>query len=337
MVIIGNYQGFNIFEPAPEIIPASREKVDAGIAVNKRVLQNLSAEEKAAPAMPVTGTFLCAHAPDYVGTPTLLWDTAQWKTALEKLREKKIDTVIFQASVWNELHEVYYSSKKFASFRSWNVVEPMLLAARDCGMTVFLGGYGSVSGWSPLLTEQEEKEEIDRQCGCFEELMTYKELFDGIYYAPETAFSGVRNRQKEERLHNIYQTYFRRIKELAPEKKILISPASRWIPSKEQEFFEAWTSLFEDVPLDILAPQDSIGCGGCTLENISAMWQLWRRTADSLGITLWANTELFERITFGGPKPFKNAEKERIFQQRRAVSPFVEKCICWEALYFDLP
>ncbi|MBR2439676.1 MAG: DUF4434 domain-containing protein [Lentisphaeria bacterium] len=336
-IVIGNYAGFNIFEPAPEIIPESLKIVTEKNAVNQNFLSEMSPDEKMKPGKSITGSFIYAHAPDYVGNYTLNWGVPEWKKAFEKLRKKQVDTVILQASVWNELNEVYYSSKTFSSFNGWNVVEPMLHAAKEAGMTVFLGGYGSISGWNMNLNDKDVLLEIERQTTCLSELLRYRELFDGVYYSPETAFRGVRDLQREQRLHWIYQTYFSKIKEMAPEKKILMSPASKWIPGKEEDFIASWLALFDDVPLDILAPQDSIGCSGCTLDVMPQMWKLWRTVTDRAGITLWANIELFERMEFGGPEPFKTASADRIRQQCRAVAPFVEKCICWEALYFDLP
>lgn len=334
---VGNYAGFNIFEPALESVSEGQKMVDEAKAENRLFLDSLSSADKTKPARKITGSFIYAHAPDYVGNYTLNWTEKDWDQAFLKLKAKEIDTVVLQASAWNELQEIYYKSNKFTSFRSWDVVEPMLYSAKKNGMTVFLGGYGSISGWNLNLDEKCVLEEIEHQTSCFVELLRYRELFDGIYYSPETAFRKVRDLQREQNLHWIYQTYFRKIKEAAPEKKILMSPASKWYPGREEDFVASWLALLDDVPLDILAPQDSIGCSGCTLNNMANMWKLWQRVTQQRNITLWANIELFERMEFGGPAPFRTADKERILQQCREVAPFVEKCICWEALHFDLP
>ena len=44
-----------------------------------------------------------------------------------------------------------------------------------------------------------------------------------------------------------------------------MSPASIFYPDTEQNFLASWQAILDGVPLDILAPQDSIGCGCCSL------------------------------------------------------------------------
>lgn len=36
-------------------------------------------------------------------------------------------------------------------------------------------------------------------------------------------------------------------------------------PDTEQNFLASWQAILDGVPLDILPPQDSIGCGCCSL------------------------------------------------------------------------
>ena len=51
MIVIGEYDGFKIFEPAPEIIPESKVKVDTAIEANRKYLENLPSEKKREPVM----------------------------------------------------------------------------------------------------------------------------------------------------------------------------------------------------------------------------------------------------------------------------------------------
>lgn len=330
MYIIGEHEGFNIFEPAPGIISDSQKKLENSINRNEVFLKNYSVKPA---TMRITGSFICAHAPDYVGVPTLDWTKKQWQELFVDMRSCGIDTVVWQASIWQELNECYYRSAYFQEYRQWSVVETMLEAAKTEGMQVFLGGYGSVIGWVNVSDVAIDRE-IERQFICMEELMQYRDLFAGIYFSPETAFLGERNQNREQLLNRLYREYFSHLKQLAPEKLILMSPSSKFFVEKQVEFVSCWLNMLDGVPLDILAPQDSIGCAGCTLDNQHAMWKLWGEIADSLKIHLWANVELFERQKFGGTVPFNAATTERVEAQIANVAPWVEKCICWEYPYF---
>ena len=332
MLNIGQCGEFKIFMPEEEIIPGCKLRNERALEINRRFLQTPGAAD--AFQLPITGTFVYAHPPDYAGNPTLNWEKREWGEVFQRLKKRGMDTVVFQASVWNELGEVYYRSAAFRSFRSWNVVEPMLEAARENGLVVFLGGYGSVSGWNLSPDDSSAAREVERQTACLSELHEYRELFDGIYYSPETAFQGKRDFNREKNLNRIYREYFGRVKEMAPEKKLLMSPASIYYPGQRGEFTESWMAILDDVPLDILAPQDSIGCACCTLEDQPEMWRWWSCVAQTKQIPLWANIELFERHGFCGSAPFTAASAERVAAQCGNVSPYVEKCICWEALYF---
>ena len=284
----------------------------------------------------ITGSFIAAHAPDYVGVPTLDWDAARWSELFASMQSDGIDTVILQASLWHELGECYYPTVRFAGeYKVWNTVEPMLSAARKCGMQVFLGGYGSVAGWKEGREGLEASRlEIVRQIDCLQELLKYRDYFDGLYFTPETAFRGSRVPETEAMLNLLYRNFFSRVRELAPEKKLLISPASKYFSGMDEDFLGFWQNVFKDALPDIIAPQDSVGCCGCTLEEPPAMWQLWKKLADRLNLELWSNVELFERVDFGGAEPFRRAGEERIFHQIAAESPYVSKMICWEYAYF---
>ena len=326
--------GFRLFMPALEGL----EEVAAHFRAVQRRNREFIAARPAAPAcrLRITGSFIAAHAPDYVGVPTLDWDAARWQTLFQAMKRDGIDTAVFQASLWHELGECYYPTRRFAGeYRVWNVVEPMLEAARACDMTLFLGTYGSVAGWREGRAGLDAaRREIDRQIACLEELLQWRDGFAGLYFAPETAFRGRRVPETEAMLNLLYRTFFRQVRALAPGKPILISPGSKFFPGMDEDFLTFWRNVLRDAVPDILAPQDSVGCGGCTLENQSAMWRLWKVLADSLPAQLWSNVELFERREFGGPAPFERADEARLGWQLAHEAPFVSKAISWEYATF---
>ena len=179
------------------------------------------------------------------------------------------------------------------------------------------------------------KNEIERQTACLKELLQWRECFDILYFTPETAYHPKeRSAEREKWMNRLYKEYFARVKDLAPEKRILMSPASRHPAGYEADFLDFWNVMLDGVPLDILCPQDSIGCSGCLLSEQDAMWKLWKEMTSSKGITLWAHMELFERRCFGGPAPFISAPPERVLNQTKNLAPYIEKCICFEYPFF---
>lgn len=330
---LGSYNGFNIFEPSDAIIPEDRKKLDRALRENRKYVELHGVPEKL--QFPITGSFLQAHAPDYVGGSTLDWDKKNWIGLFQEMQSVGIDTGVLQASMWNELQETYYPSKFFSSFKQWNVVPQMLEAAAETGMKIALGGYGSVVGWTSLLNGERIREEIDRQTACLKELLQWKECFEILYFTPETAYRpNNRSAEREKLMNTLYKEYFARIKELAPDKRILMSPASKYPAEYRDDFLDFWHSILEDVPLDILAPQDSIGCSGCILSEQDAMWKLWKQVTTEKGMTLWAHMELFERRDFGGPAPFIAAPPERVLNQAKNLAPYIEKLVCFEYPFF---
>lgn len=331
---IGEYAGFRIFEPHESILEGSRRLVDLARRTNTAFLNDCVRLEDHAALPEISGSFICAHAPDYVGVPTLEWQEADWRQLFDRMVFRGIDTVVFQAAAWQELQECYYCSQYFRQFRQWNVIEPMLRAARACKLTVFLGGYGSVSGWRTLRDSAMLQRELAHHQHCLEELMEFRELFQGVYLAPETAFGGKRDPEQEQCLNRIYRATHDILRQMAPEKKLMLSPGSHFFPDRRQDFREAWLNLLDRIQVDVMAPQDSIGGCACTLPDGRAIWSDWKTITVELGARLWANIELFERRDFGGAAPFVPASPQRVATQLSNVRETVEKCICWEYSYF---
>ena len=77
---------------------------------DQRKQRNRAAVEAAGlqePKMPITGSFIYAHPPNYKGAETINWDKKMWLQELSRLKGYGIDTVIFQAALWSELQECY--------------------------------------------------------------------------------------------------------------------------------------------------------------------------------------------------------------------------------------
>ena len=65
----------------------------------------LASFEKSPSGGKLTGSFIYSHPPDYIGRPTMTWDTVEWRSLFGELKEMGIDTVIYQAAAWAEVRE----------------------------------------------------------------------------------------------------------------------------------------------------------------------------------------------------------------------------------------
>lgn len=332
MALIKKFNDFKLFQPTEEEAAAAQSKLSERLEINRRFLADNP--QRSTCNMSISGSFIAAHAPDYVGVPTLHWTIEDWRQEFRTMKNNGLDTVILQAAAWKELEECYFPFKRLNGFEQFDVTAPLTEAAQAEKMTIYLGGLGTVSGWD-LHDKEKTVQEIELHKAVLTELATlYGERIDGFYFPCETAFRGERRTEHEIQYSNILGEFCSTARALLPGKKIVMSPASKYFENKDEEFLDCWRNIFSKGVPDILAPQDSIGCGGCNLSNQSAMWKLWRRLADDVGCKLWANIELFERRTFGGEDPFDAASAERVKRQLTNVADYVEKCVCWEFSYF---
>jgi Domain of unknown function (DUF4434) len=325
-------EDFKIFQASKQAVELYTPRITESGDANKRFLTGNPQPE---PQMHITGSFIYAHPPNYRGRPAHHWTVEQWREMFAQFRQFGIDTAILQASLWNELGECYYQSDYFTELKQFNVVEPMLEAANAENIKIFLGGYGSVTGWSANLEQDSVDREKARQQACFKELLRYRELFDGFYFAPETAYMGSRNPEKEAFLNSIYRGFFETIKETDPSLRILMSPATKYFPGKNEEMTEAWLALLKDVPLDIMAPQDSIGTCGTFLENQAETYMVWSNVCKQLNIEFWSNIEVFQRTDgLADENHSVTASPERVAAQINNAAPYAKKLICWEAPFY---
>ena len=289
----------------------------------------------ARPPMRITGTFIYAQPPNYRGTLLLHATPEEWHRRLAGVKSCGADTVIFQAALWNELETCYYPSRHFASYRCFDSLGKVLDAAGELGLRVFLGGYGSVTGWNMGRDAALVQREKDAHFACLDELFDlYGGRFDGIYFAPETAYRGERDRDAELSLNAIYRAFCRRLKANAPACQILMCPGTKYYPGKLQEMEDSWNTILDNVALDILAPQDSIGCGGTTLATLHLTYPVWKHLTDHLGIRFWSNIELFESIDCTQVDTAIPATPQRVAAQIAAAAPYAEKLISWEMLHY---
>ena len=321
---------FKIFIPdAGDIAWGSRIIAESN-ALNAEFI---SANPLPEPEMKISGTFICGHAPDYIDINMVDANVEAWDRLFARLRSYGVDTVFFQSALWAELNECYYRSKAFTNMRQYSTIENMLGSAEKAGIDVFLGGYGTISGQTANMTQDEIADEMAKYEICLKEISQLGKL-KGFYFPSETAFEGKRDPEKEQKMNNLFKAFCSNVKKLVSDATLIISPYTLAFDDKDEEFVAAWSSMFDGVAMDILMPQDSIGTGCCSLPKQRKMWQLWKRVADNTDQKLWANVELFQRRSFVSNHPFDPVSLERLKHQMAHVTPYVEKICCWELISF---
>jgi hypothetical protein len=281
----------------------------------------------------INASFIYGQPPDYYGMPMLNASVDAWKKVFRRFQGMRIDTVIFQAALWRELGQCFYRSKNFAELNCYGVLERMFTAAEEENMRVFLGGYGSVTGWKEHFTKAELTAELKYHRCCFEELYQIGKI-SGMYFPAETAFDGYRLPEKEQRMRTLYRNFSDMVKSKDSSLKIIASPATMHTLDKNDMFKDYWNSVLDSCNIDILMPQDCIGNTCSRLSRLNEQWKAWKEIADSHKIDLWSHIEIFERRGYSPDCDLYPAPPERVAAQLALTAPYVSGYCCWEALYF---
>jgi len=291
----------------------------------------------------LTGTFIYAHALGYRGRNTLRYGVAEWRDLFRELKELGMDTAILGTSAVLGFRECFYPSELFKEYRSWNVIEPMLAAAAEERMTIFLGGLGVNEELIGAETGDEDLARAcaDRELACYRELVDrYRGAFHGFYLANETGFWSWGN---PDFLTRCFRAYFQRVtngvKDLTPEVPIIGSPYTVRCPGRENEAIETLTTVHAGCPFTALAPQDSIGVTMNELTFLERGLEIWKTVCRNIGAEFWVNCETFNCTDFSGPIiTIVPADFRRLAIQLDTAHRFgAQKLITWEAIHFMNP
>jgi len=312
-------------------------------ALARRTAETLAKAGNYQPRGRLSGSFIYAHPPDYRGRPTLHFGAADWRTVFREFKEIGINTAIWQASAWKELRECYYPSKAFPGYRKWNAIEPMIEAARDESMELYLGTFGVLNGEASLgLAEGDTRKAVEaaeNELACFKELAErYGGGFQGYYLSSEVTFWP----RRQTPVYRHYGEFFRRVtagvKNALPGLRILASPAVCHSAGCEQEAAERMMDSFGGAHVDVFAPMDCIGQGH-DLETLESSLGVWSEVCRAKGSELWSNCESFLiSDPHGRVMTIEAADPARfLYQMTAADRAGAKKLITWEAMHFMNP
>ncbi len=242
---------------------------------------------------PVTGTFLNMVWQDqrnnYMNPHSIdMTDPQLWRTKVDELHELGVDYLIIM-QVANEQQAFYPSDfmEKAYSAERESPVEAIVDEADKNGMHVFLS-----SGWARNQCDDQRDPEIKAiQMHIMQELVALfgdRKCFYGWYLPVEDCFNPYLSDEAILAANDIT----RKAKELAPGKKVMISPYGLFQSDvSDPKFGEQIAKL----DVDIIAYQDEIGCvrKSFPMQEMKDHFAQLRKIHDETGIELWANVESF--------------------------------------------
>jgi hypothetical protein len=128
----------------------------------------------------------------------------------------------------------------------------------------------------------------------------------------------------------------RELKSITPDLPILTSPYTMCCHGREQEATDYLTRLHEGCPINVFAPQDSIGTSCSNLTFLENGLTIWKNVSRHVGADFWVNCESFSITDYGGPIcKIESADFKRFAVQLDTAARLgAKKMITWEAPYF---
>jgi Domain of unknown function (DUF4434) len=302
---------------------------------------------------PISGTFICVRPPDYEGIQANSWAAEDWKNEFRRLLALGIDTAIFQGTVaentqnqwWiyypisdstlQEIQSITNRLKKPPTMES-HVIPDILSAAQKTGMKIHLGLFSCVTGWyttsSSNLVQQIQAEEIAVAKDLLRLYGNHPALA-GWYISPEIMYF-LHGRKLKLNMNAFLQGITKILKSGNNKLLIGISPGSTLPKGNPEPVLQFWKETLQDSGVNVLYPQDAVGQLVNFPDEMVKLWKFWNSIAKDAQLSLWANCENFERKSFNLPNPFDAASFPRLHWQLAAATPYVEKIVCWECMYF---
>lgn len=283
--------------------------------------------------MPITGTFIDEITWDI---PSQNWGQKEWAKEFDTMKSIGIDTVVLIRSGLRS--ENTYPSTVLKMMNQPDLAQMLLDEAARCGIKFFFGTYVDSTiedywnDWEPDWDLNKKIiPEINHRYGDHP-------AFHGWYISSETCIATVGSVE-------IYKRFSNLMKEISPEKPILISP---YFPSyvyrddlaadRHRKFVEDWDRVFTEAPaIDICAFQD----GSCTYKHTGPQtFELADYLKEAAALTKahkiqnWTNVETFGRRY---PIKFPPIDWRLLKKKMELAEPYAEKLITFEFSHFLSP
>jgi hypothetical protein len=269
------------------------------------------------------------------------WDQTRWRNELSMMKDVGISEVIIQNTVDTtpgNQYASYYTSIRDYTSNDVDLLENVLNAADDLGMSVRIGTGNNDNWWSKGATDTTwltneaniNKLIVDE----ITEKYAFHSSFGGWYLSYEISNITATTRTRQANLNVFFKTIVSEMELKTPGKTVMVSPYYNsqyaYIGSLSN-WSTAIKNIFSKTGVDILALQDSIGAGTNKVSQLGNIFTYTKMGTDAANLMLYANTETYTS-TVDGNIP---AAQSLIGSQLAAENKYVKGHVAFSINHFQ--
>lgn len=271
------------------------------------------------------------------------WTDEQWEREFDLMKSAGMHIVILQWSADSQHFTAAYptSLSDFRRTAAIDVVEKLLTLGEKYDFDIYIGLQLNHDWFVTYASDEEWMiNEADIACRLSSDLWDKYGSYDsfaGWYLSFEADNANLLTETDWQRSIDFYQTVGGHIKELTPEKPIMIAPFfNNDIGQKPAEWKAMWEYILSRSPIDIFALQDGVGAGHAEPEHLAA-W--FGASAEAIRnarpqMQFWSDTETFR---LDGNKRFVPADFADVVPCMERVAPFVSRFVSFSYNHYTSP
>jgi len=251
---------------------------------------------------------------------------AQWAEKIREIAEAGLEYLVLMATA--AYYRSFYDSQIYPKWQM-GCEDPLeaVLAAADKYKVKFFIGAGFYGNWESehVITDPVAARQRLQSLGELVKLYGHHASFYGWYW-PDEAFI---NRHYSPDFITYVNTLSHEARQLKHQAPIMIAPYGTRVAVPDDEYVRQLDSM----DVDIVAYQDEVGVRKSKVTETAAFYEGLRKAHDrSQKSKIWADVEIFEFEGDVYKSALMPASFERVQQQLKAVSPWVDEVLVYQYL-----